>query len=48
LGRQVLVSAGQETYTGLAEAIDDGGILLIRLPTGEIKRISSGDLTVLK
>ena len=48
LGRQVLVTAGQEKYTGLAEAIDDGGILLIRLPTGEIKRISSGDLTVLK
>jgi BirA family transcriptional regulator, biotin operon repressor / biotin---[acetyl-CoA-carboxylase] ligase len=48
LGKQVLVTAGQETYTGLAEAIDDGGMLLVRLSTGETKRISSGDLTVLK
>jgi len=48
LGKQVLVTAGQETYYGLAEAIDDGGMLLVRLPTGETKRISSGDLTVLK
>ena len=48
LGRQVLVTAGQKTYTGLAEAIDDGGMLLVRLPTGEMMRISSGDLTVLK
>jgi BirA family biotin operon repressor/biotin-[acetyl-CoA-carboxylase] ligase len=48
LGKQVLVTAGQETYYGLAEAIDDGGMLLVRLPTGETKRINSGDLTVLK
>jgi BirA family biotin operon repressor/biotin-[acetyl-CoA-carboxylase] ligase len=48
LGRRVLVTTGQETYTGLAEGIDDKGMLLIRLPSGEIKRISSGDLTALK
>lgn len=48
LGRQVLVTAGQTTYAGLAEAIDDWGMLLVRLPSGEIKRIGSGDLTVLE
>jgi BirA family biotin operon repressor/biotin-[acetyl-CoA-carboxylase] ligase len=48
LGRQVLVTTGQETYTGSAEGIDDRGMLLIRLPSGEIKRISSGDLTTIK
>jgi BirA family transcriptional regulator, biotin operon repressor / biotin---[acetyl-CoA-carboxylase] ligase len=48
LGRQVLVTTGQDTYIGLAEAIDDRGMLLIRLPSGETKRISSGDLTALK
>ncbi len=48
LGRQVLVTTGQDTYTGLAEAIDDRGMLLVRLPSGETKRISSGDLTALK
>ena len=48
LGRNVLVVSGLETYSGLAEAIDEGGMLLVRIPSGEIKRISSGDLTVLK
>jgi BirA family transcriptional regulator, biotin operon repressor / biotin---[acetyl-CoA-carboxylase] ligase len=48
LGRQVLVTTGQETYAGSAEAIDDNGMLLIRLPSGELKRTSSGDLTFLK
>jgi BirA family transcriptional regulator, biotin operon repressor / biotin---[acetyl-CoA-carboxylase] ligase len=48
LGRQVLVTTGQDTCTGLAEAIDDRGMLLLRLPSGETKRISSGDLTALK
>lgn len=48
LGRQVLVTTGEGTYTGLAEAIDDRGLLLVRLPSGETKTISSGDLAVLK
>lgn len=48
LGRQVLVTTGQGTYAGTAEAIDDKGMLLIRLPSGEQKRTSSGDLTFLK
>lgn len=48
LGRDVMVIVGQETYTGLAEAIDDEGMLILRLPSGELKRVSSGDLTVLK
>lgn len=48
LGRDVMVIVGQETYTGLAEAIDDEGMLILRLPSGELKRVSSGDLTVLR
>lgn len=48
LGREVMVTAGQETYTGFAEAIDHEGMLLLRLPSGEMKRISSGDLTILR
>jgi BirA family biotin operon repressor/biotin-[acetyl-CoA-carboxylase] ligase len=48
LGRQVVVTTGGETYTGLAEAIDESGLLLMRLPSGAVKRISSGDLTVLR
>lgn len=48
VGRHVLVTTGQEIHAGLAEGIDERGMLLVRLPSGEIKKISSGDLTVLK
>lgn len=48
LGREVMVVVGQETYKGFAEAIDNEGMLLLRLHSGEMKRISSGDLTILR
>jgi len=48
LGKKVVVILGEETLSGVAEAIDDEGRLLLKLPSGEIKRISSGDLTVLR
>jgi BirA family biotin operon repressor/biotin-[acetyl-CoA-carboxylase] ligase len=48
LGREVAVTAGRETYRGLAESIDGEGMLLLRLPTGEKKRIHAGDLTMLR
>ncbi len=48
LGKRVKVIAGEETYMGLAETIDDEGMLILRLASGEMKRISSGDLTVMR
>ena len=48
LGREVKVTIGKETLTGLAESVDDEGMLILRLPSGRLKRISSGDLTVLR
>jgi BirA family biotin operon repressor/biotin-[acetyl-CoA-carboxylase] ligase len=48
LGREVKVTVGKETFTGLAESLDDKGMLILRLPTGEIKRINAGDLTILR
>jgi len=48
LGKKVVVIVGEETWNGVAEAVDDEGRLLLKLPSGEIKRISSGDLTVLR
>ena len=48
LGKQVIVITGQETLSGYAESIDDEGLLLLRLPSGELKSISSGDLTILR
>jgi BirA family biotin operon repressor/biotin-[acetyl-CoA-carboxylase] ligase len=48
LGKEVTVVIGQETYKGFAEAIDDEGMLILRLPSEEMKRIHSGDVTVLR
>ena len=48
LGKQVMVSTAHETLTGLAEAIDDEGMLILRLFSGQTKRISSGDLVELR
>lgn len=48
IGKHVMVIAGQETFKGIAEAVDNEGMLILRLPSGEVKRISSGDLTILR
>lgn len=48
LGRAVMVSAGEGVYRGIAEDIDDEGMLILRLPSGRLKRISAGDLTTLR
>jgi BirA family biotin operon repressor/biotin-[acetyl-CoA-carboxylase] ligase len=48
LGKKVRVTVDKETFTGLAEAMDDEGMLLLRLPSGVIKRINSGDLIELR
>jgi biotin-(acetyl-CoA carboxylase) ligase len=48
LGREVKVIAGNETFTGLAESLDDKGMLILRLPSGVMKMISAGDLTILR
>ncbi|MDI6890562.1 MAG: biotin--[acetyl-CoA-carboxylase] ligase [Thermodesulfovibrionales bacterium] len=48
LGRKVRVTVGKETFTGLAESIDDEGMLILRLPSGVLQKISAGDLTILR
>ena len=48
LGKEVMVIVGRETHKGFAESIDDEGMLLLRLPSGEVKKISSGDLRILR
>jgi len=48
IGREVMIVTPRETLTGTAESIDNEGMLLLRLPSGESKRIDSGDLTVLQ
>lgn len=45
LGSRVSVSGGV-TLTGVAEAIDDGGALLVRTEDGALHRVLSGDVSV--
>jgi BirA family biotin operon repressor/biotin-[acetyl-CoA-carboxylase] ligase len=48
LGKEVMVATGSETIRGKAEDIDDEGMLIVRLSSGVKKRISAGDVTVLR
>jgi len=47
IGRKVKVVSGQETLEGIAEDINEKGMLILKLLTGEQKKIVSGDLIVL-
>ncbi|MEW6067582.1 MAG: biotin--[acetyl-CoA-carboxylase] ligase [Nitrospirota bacterium] len=46
LGKEVMVTVGNETFFGLAEFVDDEGMLILRLQSGMLKRINTGDLTI--
>jgi BirA family biotin operon repressor/biotin-[acetyl-CoA-carboxylase] ligase len=48
LGKEVRVATGKETISGTAEDIDDEGMLILRLPSGVRKRISVGDVTLVR
>jgi BirA family biotin operon repressor/biotin-[acetyl-CoA-carboxylase] ligase len=48
IGREVMIVTPHETLTGTAESLDNEGMLILRLPSGESKRINSGDLTILR
>jgi biotin-(acetyl-CoA carboxylase) ligase len=42
------VEAGGESLTGLARDIDEDGCLLLEANGGKTRRISSGDVTMLR
>jgi BirA family biotin operon repressor/biotin-[acetyl-CoA-carboxylase] ligase len=48
LGKRVSVVTARETLQGRAEDIDDEGMLILRLPSGEKRLIAAGDLTMLR
>ncbi|HXX56552.1 MAG TPA: biotin--[acetyl-CoA-carboxylase] ligase [Thermodesulfovibrionales bacterium] len=48
LGKTVRVTTGAEVLTGTAEDIDEHGMLLLKVRTGEIRTIHTGDLTILQ
>lgn len=47
-GKPVKVIAGNDTFSGIAEDIDGEGMLLLRLPAGSLKKISAGDIALLR
>ncbi len=47
-GNHVCVTEGNRQVSGFAEDIDDEGMLLVRLPSGELKRMGAGDLTIIR
>lgn len=48
LGREVSITTDTETFTGIAQDIDDGGMLILRLPSEALKKIHSGDVALLR
>jgi BirA family biotin operon repressor/biotin-[acetyl-CoA-carboxylase] ligase len=48
VGKPVQVTMGEELINGLAHDIDEEGMLIVRLPSGALRRISFGDLVVLR
>ncbi len=48
IGRNVRVTVGRASFVGVAEGIDDTGMLMLRLRNDSIKKISSGDVVLLR
>lgn len=48
LGRTVRVAIGDKTVSGIAEDIDNNGMLILRTTTGGYRNISAGDITFLR
>ena len=48
LGKSVKVVIGDETLIGLAEDIDDNGMLILKLDSGLRRQISAGDVFFLR
>jgi BirA family transcriptional regulator, biotin operon repressor / biotin---[acetyl-CoA-carboxylase] ligase len=44
LGQEVLVKAERKELRGIAEDIDEGGALILRLPDGKTERVLAGDV----
>ncbi len=44
LGKKVIIMDGKNTLKGIAEDIDEKGLLILKLKSGEIISVSSGDL----
>lgn len=48
IGKVVRVTIGDKVFTGIAENIDEEGMLMLKLPDNTVKKISAGDVTILR
>lgn len=48
IGRKVRIAIGNTNMSGIAEGIDDNGMLQLRMHSGECRNISAGDITFLR
>lgn len=48
IGKRVRVATAREMFTGHALDIDDEGLLVVKAEDGELRTVSSGDLTMLR
>ena len=46
LGRRVEIRSGKATIAGLVAALDDDGALPLRLDSGIVRKVASGDMTI--
>lgn len=46
IGKHVTVSVGRERLAGLAEGIDDEGLLILKLSNGTYRKVNAGDVTI--
>jgi BirA family biotin operon repressor/biotin-[acetyl-CoA-carboxylase] ligase len=48
LGRRVKATIGDTVVSGVAKDIDENGLLILKMPSGKLWKISSGDITPLR
>ncbi len=48
IGRRVKITVGDKIFAGIAEDIDEEGMLLVKQHDNSIKKISAGDVTILR
>lgn len=48
IGRRVRVTMGNDVFTGVAEAIDNEGLLILKLPDNSLMKVNAGDIIMLR
>jgi BirA family biotin operon repressor/biotin-[acetyl-CoA-carboxylase] ligase len=48
IGKRIRVTAMNQTFEGVAEGIDDEGLLIVKLLDGMYRKVSAGDVTMVR